>query len=290
MTLKTIVCCVALSLCVNAAHATKSVNLRLNPNFYDQASNSLYIDVDIQYSGHGKLVLADQNYRMYFDSENLHLDPSESFSDLPQDLYSDMSIKEVYEGVQVSGVDQLDFDHNLGFINFSIDLMDNLDGGIKLSREDGWQRVAVLKFEVKNSEDLSQIVWSRMGSTEDYATAFVEIMEWIAPNATEHVDIDQSENLEFQSEYNGNPDLSIKIGPNPASDFVIVDFADGAQESVILMISDITGKVIQNHIIGRGTDEIFVPIDHLMAATYKIEVIDLKTEKRLYTEKLMVSN
>ena len=289
MTLKTIVCCIAL-LCANAAHATKSVNLRLNPNFYDQSSNSLYIDVDIQYDGYGKLVLADQNYRMYFDSDNLHLDQSESFSDLPQDLYSDISIKEVYEGVLVEGVNQLDFDQNLGFINFSIDLLDNVDGGIQLSKKDGWQRVAVLKFKVKDTEDVSQIVWSRMGSTEDYATAFVEIMEWIAPNATEHVDINDSENLEFLSEKNTDSTLEIKVGPNPATDFVIVDFTSGAQESAILIISDIHGRKIENHLIGKGTNEVFVPIDHLVAATYKIEVIDLTTEKRLYTEKLMVSN
>ena len=147
--------------------AIEDITLRLNPSFYDKSTNTVYVDVELKYNGYGHFKLADQNYRLYYDSAMLQLDEDYSRSDLPQDLYSSIQFMEVYEGLEADQVNQLNFDDHLGFINFNIDLNNDTEGGISLIQDEIWHRVAVLNFKVEDKDALSQIVWSRNDATEN---------------------------------------------------------------------------------------------------------------------------
>jgi len=251
--------------------ATTDITLRLNPAFYDDQNNQLYVSVEISYDGHGVFQLADQNYRLYYDSQLLSLVKDMSRSDLPMDLYSPINFLESFEQLQADNVNQLEFDDNLGFINFSIDLNDNTGGGLSIRKDDNWETIAVLNFEVLDNSALSQIVWSQSERTSGYATAYVEIMEWKAPNETKPVEIQEYIDANFIKKDHSS--LSFEVYPNPASEYVIVSLDRGLTDNASLIVMDAAGKKVKDIKTHIGEEKVNLPISDLMIGTYMIELI-----------------
>lgn len=266
--------------------AIEDITLRLNPSFYDESTQTVYVDVEIKYNGYGHFRLADQNYRLYYDSATLRLEEDFSRSDLPQDLYSPIHFMEVYEDLQADKINQLDFDDHLGFVNFNIDLNNNKEGGITIKKDEIWTRVAVLNFKVADKNSLSQIVWSRSDATEDYATAFVEIMEWVAPNKTTSASIEDYVDASFN--LNEKEQLfAVEISPNPSSDFIKLTFDKDLSESLMVNIYDAAGKAVISSKAYRGAATLNLAIARLSAGSYKIELTTLDTEVRVSTASFM---
>jgi len=262
--------------------AIEEISLRLNPSFYDEHSKTLYVDVELRYQGHGYFKLADQNYRLFYDSEFLSLQEDLSRSDLPQDLYSQLEFMETYENLQADNVNQLAFDDQLGFINFNIDLYNAVSGGIKINQEDNWQRVAVLNFKVEDKEALSQIVWSKAGATDGYATAFVEIMEWVAPNETEPALIQDMIDASFDGSEE-NDKFELAVAPNPTTDFIKLSFEHTLEYNHTVVVSDASGKEVKNTLAFRGADNINVSVADLAPGTYNIHVRSEDANKDMST-------
>lgn len=266
--------------------AIEDITLRLNPSFYDESTQTVYVDVEIKYNGYGHFRLADQNYRLYYDSATLRLEEDFSRSDLPQDLYSPIHFMEVYEDLQADKINQLDFDDHLGFVNFNIDLNNNKEGGITIKKDEIWTRVAVLNFKVADKNSLSQIVWSRSDATEDYATAFVEIMEWVAPNKTTSASIEDYVDASFN--LNEKEQLfAVEISPNPSSDFIKLTFDKDLSESLMVNIYDAAGKAVISSKAYRGAATLNLAIARLSAGSYNIELTTLDTEVRVSTASFM---
>ncbi len=262
--------------------ADSDVQLRLQPNLYDHASNSVYVNVEIKYDGAGEFVLADQNYRIYFDASSLQFDTKYSNSDLPSDLYSDIYIHEHLENVPAGKVNQLEFDKNLGFVNFSINLSNDFTGGIKIKPSHGWERVAILRFQLAPNQDPADIVWSREGTTNKYATAFVQIMEWLGPNKTELADITEFTDTsvaDFRA-----PQISIVIlAPNPAIDFVKVKLDAQTLDQVDIKISNALGQEVHKTKMVRGSTVLQISTSEYSPGTYTLEAIDRSTGRK-FTE------
>ena len=247
------------------------LSLRLNPSFYDDFNQSIYVDVEMKYDGAGTFTLADQNYRLYFDSELLTLNEEMSRSDLPTDLYSKVQFLEILEGLEAGIINELPFDDDLGFINFTIDLQDSRDGGLEIREEDEWQRVAVLNFKVKDASSLSQIVWSTNDKTERYATAFVEIMEWLAPNHTEPVQVQEFIDASFNAS-GSEANNQVNISPNPADDFITLSLERNLRDAQDVAIYDVTGKKVLTSVMFAGVNERKMDITELSPGTYTLEM------------------
>ena len=288
MHVKTIllVCLVAFT---NLLTANSDIWLRLNPKFYDEHSQTVYVDVELRYLGQGNFTLADQNYRLYFDSELLSLNAKESHSDLPQDLYSDIQFMELLEELRADEINQLAFDDNLGFVNFNIDLNNLEEGGLPINRADSWQRVAVLNFKVKDPKELSEIVWSHSGSTDNYATAFVEIMEWVAPNQTEPVEIEEFIDAAFTSDEEANA-MSVTLAPNPTVDFVKLSFEENLTNNMKVSVKNNIGQEVKQTMAYRGAQSLNLMVADLPSGTYTVEIMDANTKQVAHTTKLVKIN
>ncbi len=257
--------------------ASNDISLRLNPSFYDEATETVYVDVEVRYDGRGQFRLADQNYRLFYDSDLLQLKQDFSRSDLPQDLYSQLQFMEILEGLEADAVNQLSFDDQLGFINFNIGLEDVAHGGIAIEKDDLWHRVAVLNFAVKDKDMLSEIVWSETGKTDGYATAFVEIMEWLAPNETEPATINEYVAASFHPE-NDEEKKNIDVYPNPSRDFIKVSFLEEFDEHLSVNIYNSLGIKVITTTAYRGANHLNIAITRLIPGSYNIEIVNPTSE------------
>jgi len=275
MTRTTTILVTAALLLAQLMMANAEIKLRLNPNVYDAATQSIYVDVEIAYQGSGQLALADQNYRLYFDATTLSLVADQSNSDLPKDQYSPILFHEVLEDIDADGVNQLSFDNNLGFVNFSIDLVNDREGGLAIERKHGWERVAVLKFKMKG-DDPSEIVWGRESATNEYATAYVQIMEWKGPNWSEPVDIDIYEDALVDMNKPLATDILFDVSPNPAIDFIRLDFEQPINGGVLKIYSMVGIEVFDLN-LDPLIQNVKLPTTDLVPGAYTIEVKDNKT-------------
>ncbi len=272
-------------LCTSMLYGSSEIELRITPEHHDVQNHFVYAAVEIAVSNDTEVVLADQNYRLYYDSELLSLDRAESFSDLPMDKYSDLEVLELFEGIKANHVKQLAFDQSLGFVNFKIDLLDNSNGGIALHKGDGWQKVAVLKFEIKNDEVPAQMVWSRPQVTDQYATAFVELMEWVSPNQTAPLEVKKYADAVVKKEEITAP-IYINVGPNPTLDFVKIEYSETMQASTLVRISDTNGRILVNKTMPSGTQKTTLNISSLPASIYTVEIVDMHSEMSIHSVKI----
>ena len=268
------------------SYAIEDVSVRLSPSFYDPSSGSIYVDVEIRYDGMGNFRLADQNIRLFYDADQLHLQKDYSRSDLPQDLYSNIKWYEVMENLSADHVNQLRFDDELGFINFSIDLEQDTRGGITLARDHSWQRIAVLNFKVEDASALSQIVWSTPEVTDKYATAFVEVMEWVAPNRTRKTDITNYIDALFSAEEDASS-MDISVYPNPAESFITITFEKELASMALVSVMDVTGRKVLEVKKKAGATYAEFDVSSLSAGSYHVEIKDLLSDRVVANEQLI---
>ncbi len=151
----------------------------------DSINNFIHYELLLQNEEEEKSGLAGQNYRLFYNSEKLSFDSGIS---LLGANYQSFTLIQAIQNADASATNgPLNFDKNLGFLNFSIDLINTANGGIFLSKKEEWVSIAQLSFKLKSNysaEDCLELVWGRDGFTNNYATSFVEISEWVSTNHT----------------------------------------------------------------------------------------------------------
>ena len=250
------------------------VEIRFEEASYNAERNELYVDVQVKSAQQSSIILAGQNYRFYYNSEVLSLDASASESNLSGSSYSQLRFENNLEGIEADHVNQLIFDDNLGFANFSIDLTNTERGGVAIGNEQ-WTTVATLMFRVKDKDGRYDLVWGRNGVTDLYATAFVEIGEWTEANLIDKVRIVKYIDLssEFKSTAQATGIRSIQVGPNPTADFLDVAFDKELQQDHYLVVRDLTGRTLVQDKIQRGSISRKVDLSQLIASSYLLEII-----------------
>ncbi len=150
--------------------------------------------------------LAGQNYRIFYDGSVASYISGSAESRLNADQYSAPLLTSDQQNVDASGFPgDLPFASTLSFLNYSIDLMNLSSGGVDLPGSGEWITTSSLCFQVTGDviDDASEclnLVWARMGRTDGYATAFVEISQWLAANSTAEAmgmvydDLDENDN------------------------------------------------------------------------------------------------
>jgi hypothetical protein len=251
-------------LIVSLAFAS-DVEIRFANTQYDM--EKMYVDVEIK-STNGSFILGSQNLRVYYNTDAVALNDGLSKSTLSREMYSELNVVNKFEKVNADEVNQLSFDNDLGFANLTIELEDMLNGGSSVNGE--WSKVAVLVFDVINEDQTAQLVWAREGKGDAYATAFVEMAEWVAPNRIITRDVNEFHDLSVEiSLSESDNELSIEIGPNPSSDYVMISLNKSNSD---LMIVDLKGKVVKEMKLSAGQTRI--DIQSMSAGSYIFYVND----------------
>ncbi len=253
--------------------SASELEVRFDKAQYNESKQELYVNVELRNITGADITLAGQNYRFYYDSEVLSLDTEASSSALSGRMYTELSLEDHLNGVQADDVNQVTFDDNLGFVNFSIDLHDLKNGGISLAT-DKWTTVARLKFDVKKEEVGYDLVWGREGATDLYATAFVELQEWNSSNDLADIEITYYGDLSSQESSTEVAAFEAAIGPNPTSDYVNVTLEQTQDADVTLIIRDVTGKQLKLQTISRGDISTQIDLTDVAPTTYLLELID----------------
>lgn len=206
-------------------NAQKYYDIQLN-SISQNIETQVCYDVQLRSSDLSQINLGGQNYRLYYDASVLSLDEEKSTSLLPDEDYTPLMLKDDIQGADANGVGDLPYESNLGFLNFGIDLNNTATGGIDLPTNGDWVTTARVCFQVKEDLDLSDPIlhWAREELTKDYATAFVEVSEWVGPNVmTPAIANDFFDETLTSIEENYLKNIKINIYPNPTADRITIE-------------------------------------------------------------------
>ena len=266
-------------------------NIRLNPVESGGVSTSCY-DIQLASADAVSLNLAGQNYRLYYDATKLGLKEEMSTSLLPSELYTKLVLKDNFKNINATGAGNLDFDSNLSFFNLGNDIKDELVGGIVLPASGEWVSTARVCFEVlgqtgsSSTTDKNNIFWARPELTSNYATAYVEVAEWVSPSITRSVKaaiyFDEevsTANINQQWEYQP------AIYPNPARDLLFVEYA--GQEELLVQLYTIHGKLLINNHLSAGALKKQLDISSYPAGMYQLR---LSNRDKILVKKIEIIN
>lgn len=163
--------------------AQASYEIRLANEEKSMDNSMICYEVQIRSGTEESWYLAGQNYRLYYDASKVRFHAGEillgtayqSFK-LVQDLNVDAS----------DSAGDLPFEENLGFLNYSTDLLNAAQAGMLVPGGSEWLSTTKLCFDViapPMDNGFCQI-WARKEVTEEYATSFTEISSWIGVNTT----------------------------------------------------------------------------------------------------------
>ncbi len=178
----------------------------------------------------------------------------------------------------------------MGFANFYVELLDVKKGGMTLGKNDGWVKLATLKFDLIQGVQPLQIVWGRENKSAEYATAFVEIAEWQQNQRTRAVEITSYIDYDFAPE-SGSLDegVLVKIGPNPSTDLVHISFDKSIASNVEVNIQTISGQRIKSFILPSGIQNHNVDVSELRSASYLMMLLNSDTKEIIYSGQLVVT-
>ncbi|MFT4565175.1 MAG: hypothetical protein ACI9FN_000123 [Saprospiraceae bacterium] len=181
----------ALLLVTQMAISQRTYDIRFVLDSLDSNANTVCYRTEIRSADGQAWNLAGQNYRIFYAGSMAEYIDDSATSLLPENQYF-LDLSQVQDAQHVDASDfgfDLGFASDLSFLNYSIDLMSLNTGGINLEGNGEWVPTSKLCFDVPpeattNPNLCLEFVWARMGRTDDYATAFVEVSQWVQTNFT----------------------------------------------------------------------------------------------------------
>ena len=218
----------------------KNVDLKLKSSHSDATKNCYDILLSSP-DGHD-IHLAGQNYRLFYDADNLKFLTEEITHNLDPKAYAD--------------VDLLVSEEDIGFVSMSIDSRQLVDAGITLPKTGAWINTMNICFKRLNDRDYD-ITWANQRKTFSFATAEVAMSEWL--NEGKQQILIPNEIHDFSSiEQNliETAQQTISVYPNPVVQHVNVTFE--APYSGEVLVKDIIGR----HVVAdQISDETFLEYD-----------------------------
>lgn len=257
----------------NVLQATQSIEVRLSHNKIVKEKRSLYVDIEVRATE--RLILAGQNYRIYYPSDVVSIDVSASVSKLPESLYTPLRFSNEWEHIRAKESGQIAFDQDMGFINFYVELLDLQKGGNVIEGGDEWVKLATLKFDIKKDIQSLEMLWGRVGLSEDYATAFVQIAEWQESMVTADVEIQKHIDYKYEAqEDNSAMGYVVNVGPNPTSSELYITFDKVTERRFMIDIQDVTGRLIRSVELSPGSKVHTLDLSDLQSSAYFISLLD----------------
>jgi hypothetical protein len=141
----------------------------------------------------------------------------------------------------------------MGFINMSVSLDDLANGGIEMTTE--WTTIHTATFKIKSLDEVANIVWAMENVTDVYATAFVEVGEWISAQKIIAKNVFDLRNFEQKLEVAStiSDDFEVTVGPNPTHSYVMVSQPNTSAE---LSIINMAGSVVKEMSLTEGQTRI----------------------------------
>lgn len=211
----------------------------LNNSSIEYQLEEVCYTIDILNTGATDFRLAGQNIRLYYDSGIFELLPNRLISLLPSPKYSDVALVQSVEHLNASGVGNLDYDSDLGFLNFFIDLNEIVDGGIVIPNDGNLFSFAEMCFTTTTGGSdafCPSLTLARSELTMDYANAFIEMSEWISPSMQRSIEL-----IGFDDIESTNPDECIDLIENTLEDCTdeIDNDGDGLVDCLDISCNDI---------------------------------------------------
>ncbi|MFK7982540.1 MAG: PKD domain-containing protein [Saprospiraceae bacterium] len=165
--------------------------IQLSLNNFDCSTNTACYDVQLSSTDGTPWGLAGQNYRLYYDA-NLGSYQS-GISLLGNTDYDAFTLVQDLQNQDATGTGNLGFESNLSFLNYTIDLLNTIDGSISLLADGSWVTTSQLCFQLEeevitDANTCFEAIWARMDTSAAYATSFVEVSQWISSENTQMAD------------------------------------------------------------------------------------------------------
>lgn len=252
-------------------------NIRLNPTESGNQQESCY-HIQLASADAKDLNLAGQNYRLYYDASKLRIQVGTGKSLLPAEKYSALIIKNNLVDIDAGGIGNLAFEEHLGFINLGNDLKDELNGGIALPASGEWVSTAKICFDrlyqettPDNSSEKNSLFWARSELTKAYATAYVEVAEWIAPSTT----VPAKAAVYFDEEAstsNTNQEWAITptIYPNPTSDHLFIK--DLEVQDYLFQLYTQDGKLVYVNRLNQKVQSQGIDVSSFSSGMYHLRI------------------
>jgi Secretion system C-terminal sorting domain len=219
--------------------------------------------------GKSDILLAGQNYRLYYDSEISMLSEASLKTLLPEQ-YTSMDLVQHYFDVDASGFGVLPYDAHLGFINIATDLNLAASGGVSIPVGKS-QSVASMCFEIQEGKT-PVFTWAQDQLTHTYATAFVEIAMLDGDK------LKKSNIAEYRITQNKNTNtqladvLNLKYFPNPFTDKLNITFNESISSDATVTIKDVFGKEITRSKVQKGSTAFILQGEGLPNGAMFIEI------------------
>ena len=232
--------------------------------------------------------VAGQNYRLYYDASKLSYASSNNL--LSAERYDDFRAKDYKSKGNAQGVGNLPFNDEVGLLSISMDLKEVEKGGKILSSLGTWENTCQVCFDKINSGEGSQekgkLIWAREELTSNYATAYVEVAEWIGENDTEPAMVDQYEDSGFGTTAISSEQWEDKIAiyPNPVKSHLWIDQKATAETK--LEVWSINGQQSIRSIIDKGVTHHLLDIKQLSPGAYQQILIKNNQQHIHFFEKL----
>lgn len=155
------------------SNGQQDISIRVSLDNFDDDKSVACFSVEITGQQPG-MRLASQNHRLFYNSSNMTLQEHTLQLNSGPEEYQ-VKLVQHLKGIDASGIGQIPFEQNLGFINYSIVLKDLQNGGISLDFENKWAKISSMCFEVKDKAEDMRVTLARNDLTAEYGKAFIEL-------------------------------------------------------------------------------------------------------------------
>ena len=205
--------------------AQNSYDIRLKYESQDDSETACYI-AQLRSAAGQTYHLGGQNYRLYYDADNLAFQAATSQSLLSPIDYSPLVLHQNLVETGISNVDGFPNNSNIGFLNFSIDLTNIENGGTYLHAIGNWVNTAEICCDKNDGSAMGiGLGWARPALSTAAATAFVEVSEWVESCVmvpaivNEYFDGDLLNDVQIEQ----HPNKQVNIYPNPFFEELLIE-------------------------------------------------------------------
>ncbi len=232
-------------------------------------------NIVLEAQGSNPILLAGQNYRLYYNSDGVLMQENSIKSFLPANSYLPLKLVQHYFDMDASGFGVLPYENNLGFINIATDY--NLTSSEPIVLKKGAPfNVAEICFDVK--DDVSpQMTWAQDHLTHTYATAFVELAKLEekilrpAPISSFNIVTKNIPNTQVANV------LDASVFPNPFSDKLTLQFNEPLPGDANVKVHDVFGNLVKVFAITKGSQELILDGKDLLNGAY---ILDVETNEQ----------
>ncbi|MEE9439777.1 MAG: T9SS type A sorting domain-containing protein [Saprospiraceae bacterium] len=268
-----------------SVYGQRTVDIRVKEIGINTHSQTLNVEIQVRKTDRVALILGGYNMRLYYNSEKLQLSENKARSMLTSSKYTPIEIDNHLKNVDVTGHGLISYSQNLSFLSFYSNLKTISTQGDVVSDGGDWKSIAGLEFKILQPFQNEEVITlAREEKTGELATAFIEMTEWKGPKNIQALEVNEYfEDIKgFDQE--SEAFVQIKVGPNPASTDLNIDFSKELQgNDYSVTVRNVAGAKVLNRKINQGSKGIILDIRNLLSANYLVEVRNdneiIKTKK-----------